>query len=222
MTLRVRAEAKAGTTPGQGTPKGSDPYGGDDGAAGASAYAGVNYKRLEDVVVWLEPKGATDAPREMWGAESLEPLEVTIGPPAKAVRGDPPALCAGVGQTLRFRNESGAERTALSLGKGNEFRLRKIARGARAEWSAAAPGVFEVLTDAHDEPVAEVVVAPTRFVKKAKAGDDVRFGEVPAGAWVARAWHRRLPAAPAGVDVKPGGRAETTLTLTVEALPDAP
>lgn len=223
VTIAVKAEAKRGTTPGQGAPKGVDPYGADDGSGAGSVYAGVNYRRLDDIVVWLEPAGAIDAPREAWGAEAAEPVVIDIRPaPGGGKAPAVPVFGAGVGQTVRFRNDSGASLRVFSFAEGNEFRVGPLAPGAKADWPAAKPGVFEVLTSAHDEPVAEVVVAPTRFVQRARAGDEVKFARVPAGSWTARAWHRRIPAAPAPVEVKPGGRAAATLTLTVESLPDAP
>lgn len=223
MTIAVRAEAKPGTTPGQGAPKGVDPYGADDGSGAGSVYAGVNYRRLEDIVVWLEPAGAIDAPRDAWGAEAIEPVVIDIRPARAGERASVvPVFGAGVGQTVRLRNDSGAPLRVFSFAEGNEFRVGPLAPGAKADWPAAKPGVFEVLTSAHDEPVAEVVVAPTRFVQRARAGDEVKFARVPAGSWTARAWHRRIPAAPAPVEVKPGARAEAALTLTVESLPDAP
>lgn len=234
VVLQIIAAPKPGTTPGDGAAPGRTDDGYPEGDQ--SPYEGVNYTRLEDVVVWLEraegnanerakesPKGS---PKESASAASAAPVQIDIRPRrpsgADGVPPAPPVIAVGVGQRVRFRNDTGAEASVFSFAEGNAFKFRGVKQGATVEWTAAAPGEVEAVSSAADEPFATIVVAPTRFVAKSRGGAEVTFTDVPSGAWAAKAWHRRIPSDPVRVEVAPGARAKATLRLSVEALPVAP
>lgn len=230
VVLQIIAAPKPGTTPGDGAAPGRTDYGYPEGDQ--SPYEGVNYTRLEDVVVWLERaegnanEGANTSAKESASAASAAPVQIDIRPRrpsgADGVPPTPPVIAVGVGQRVRFRNETGAEASVFSFAEGNTFRFRGVKQGASVEWVAAAPGEVEAVSSAADEPFAMIVVAPTRFVAKSRGGTEVTFTDVPSGAWAAKAWHRRIPSDPVHIEVAPGARAKATLRLSVEALPVAP
>lgn len=225
VVLQIIAAPKPGTTPGDGAAPPTD-YGYAEGPQ--SPYEGVNYKRLEDVVVWLERAegSANESAQESATAVGAAPLQIDIRPRrSSGADGAPPTapvIAVGVGQRVRFRNDTGAEVSVFSFAEGNEFRFRAVKQGASVEWIAPAPGEVEAVSSAADEPFATIVVAPTRFVAKSRGGTEVTFTDVPPGAWAAKAWHRRIPCDPVRVEVAPGARAKATLRLSVEALPVAP
>lgn len=187
---------------------------------GDNQFALVDYKKLEDIVVWLEPaeSGASIA-----GAAAADERPATVHFGAKRAEGQRlPIIAAGAGQRVEFVNKGGKPATVYAIEPERRFEIKDVKPGALAEHVFQSPGVVEILEAGRETPVATLVIAPTRFVRVARAGDDVEFKKVPPGAWRARAWHPRLPGASADAAIESGRRASATLTLTVNALPDAP
>lgn len=164
-----------------------DPY---TGKSEGDAYGleRVDYKKLDEIVVYAVPEPAP-------GSEAL-----ALAPRAAEVSGQPvklgerpPLLVASVGGVLRITNTTDAAQTYSCVAEGNQFEFVSVPPGESREFTLKATGLIEILMDSADEPTARVFVAPTPWVSIAKAGDDVKFEDLPAAKCKVVSWHPRLP-----------------------------
>lgn len=175
----------------------------------------VNYRALEDVVVWIEPESHVQ----------LSPLPSSINVPVAPHSGrstSPSVFACGTGATVIFSNRSRSAESVYSLSDPNDFDLGTIAPTEQAVFSPRAPGLIEVLTDSSDDPVAIVYVAPTNHVQRVTSGKAAVFNNLPPGRYRVSCWHPRLPGASADVILVADILTETTLTVSVNLLPHAP
>ncbi|MCP4250447.1 MAG: hypothetical protein GY778_25675 [bacterium] len=221
IRLSIQAEPKTGYRRPVSSTTGDDVY--EDEAPGASvptsgAYALVDYDRLENIVVWMEPQGA-GAP----DASEVQPATVSIDL-SKPDAADRPWLTrvTGVGGRLVFDNRSSRPQIVYSLSEGNEFDLGEIAPGANFEHVVQQPGLIEVLSEARDDPIARIYVAPTPWVQRARSGRRVTFTDLPPGPYRAYCWHPRLPGSTTTVTLVADEVTQARLTVAVNSLPTVP
>ena len=205
----------------------------------------VDYSALDDVIVWLEPAGATpdaettdtaDADSEANddgegdAADDDEAGEgntaaVPVGPPPPpltvtiAARVHPDDVrAASVGQELVFRNDGPEVVSLYSVSDDNDFDLPEIPPGGEARYTVRAAGMIEVLADPSDPPVAVVYAVGSPWVARTRSGGRVVFRDVSPGAYEAVSWHPRLPGSTAPVSLPPGGVTRVALNVGVNVL----
>ena len=170
----------------------------------------VDYSSLDNIVVWLEPKGgATTRP-----SAPANPLTIDVATRDATMRP------TSVGQRLVFRNSGTAPRTIYSVSDGNEFDLGSIPPGGSGEYAVRSPGPIEVLTDSSSDPTAILYAAPTRWMTLARSGETVSFNDVPPGNYRLVSWHPRLPGSQQNVTLGPDQAASATIKVTVNGLPE--
>ncbi len=185
-------------------------------APASRAYALVDYDRLENIVVWVEPQGAATGT-----AAPSAPVSIDLSKPDTADRPWSIRVTA-VGGRLMFHNRGSRPRTVYSLSDGNEFDLDEIAPGGQAEYVARRPGLIEVLVVDQDHPIVRIYVAPTAWVQRARNGRPVTFTDLPPGRCRVCCWHPRLPGSTISVSLVADEVARARLTVAVNSLPTVP
>ncbi len=146
----------------------------------------IEYKKLDDIVVYVEPVNA--AP----GGEQKPPaIEIDLSKLKGA--GDAPLFVVGSGGEIVFKNKSRQPQSVYSVSEAKKFSATPIAPGAEQRITADKPGLIDILSDATDEVLAQVYVAPCKEVRMGRCGDTLKFSELDAGRYRVVTWHRVLP-----------------------------
>jgi hypothetical protein len=175
-------------------------------AAAAGQFEHVDYSFLPNIIVWLVPATETTG---------APPAALTIElDPAKPAEEITPA---SVGQKLVLHNAAQKALSVYSVSDGNEFELN-IAPGATGETVARGEGLIELLADPAQPPIAQIYVAPTRWVARAHSGEKVTFDHLPPGKYQAGSWHSRLPGSTISIDAIGGSTAHGTIKVGVNNL----
>ncbi|HEY2588669.1 MAG TPA: carboxypeptidase-like regulatory domain-containing protein [Tepidisphaeraceae bacterium] len=215
--LKVTARAE----PKQGVPMQSSEVGVYDRPAsshyggGGGAFEKVDYASLANIVVWIQPAGATPTTMPA-GAPPGPPVRIDVGDKPS---GDDKVIGAGVGQQLIFVNRTARAMTIYSVSDGNDFDLGRVPPGGERNYVVHSPGLIEVLTDSSDQPLARVYAAPNSHVAVTHSGGEVTFNDLPPGQYRVLSWHPRLPGSEATVDLRPNQVQSMTITVGVNALP---
>jgi hypothetical protein len=182
--------------------------------ASKGQYERVDYSRLSDIIVWLEPpkRNGSAAP----GGTGVPQVTHDVTPKTP----DPTIHPVTVGQTIVLRNRSTDPIAPYSVSDGNEFELPPIGPGATRTQVVRGEGPIELLVDPAQPPVVLLYAAPSRWVARARSGQTVTFEDVPPGAYRAAAWHPRLPSSVVEMVLEPGRASNATLTVGVDAMAD--
>src|SRR5262249_43771389 len=81
-----------------------------------------------------------------------------------------------------------------------------------------AIGPLEIMSDAHDHPIARIFAVRQPWVKVTTSGKKVVFNNVFPGEYRIRAWHPRLPGGTASVTLVPGKLSTATIGVGVDRL----
>ncbi len=180
-------------------------------AAPTGQFEHVDYSRLSDIIVWLQPVDKMDAP-----LREACTLDIDPGKPSTDVH------AASVGQTIVLRNTSSSPVTFYSVSDGNDFTAESIAPGASGKFTAHAEGLIEILANPAKPPVALVYAAPSTWVARAHGGQTVTFNNVPPGKYQAVSWHPRLPGTQNDITLTSGQVTRTALSVGVTNLSKTP
>jgi hypothetical protein len=142
----------------------------------------VDYAKMPDIVVWLDPGGSPSA------APSDVSLEADASSPVTSL-----TTVAGVGAKVTLKNKGTSAADFYSVSDGNYFDLGKLDPGTSGQFVIKSPGQIEILTDSTRDPVALVYAAPTPLVKLTSAGQTVEFRDIKPGSYKVGTWHPRLP-----------------------------
>jgi hypothetical protein len=175
----------------------------------------VDYSSLDDVIVWLEPAGASD---EATNATHTEPARAALTLDVAAHQHPDDVHAATVGQDIVFRNRGEESVSLYSVSDDNDFDLPAIPPGGEARYTARAAGMIEVLADPSDPPVAMLYAVPSQWVTRTCSGRRVVFQNVAPGSYEAVAWHPRLPGKSIPVHLTPGAVARVELNVGVNVL----
>jgi hypothetical protein len=203
IQVEVRAEPKTGYKP----PADDAGYGGSD-VPGAAVHDHdfhlIDYRRLDQIVVWVEPQGAA--------ATSATPLNASVD----LLRADPGnvSLVSNGGRVTL----NGPKKTGSYVLRTDTGELIDVPVG-QAVFVPQKAGVVEVLADDNDEPAATIFVSPTPWAKKVVSKQSAKFAPLPPGQYRVTAWHPILPGGSQVVDVAPGKLSKLTLTVGVNSLP---
>lgn len=179
-------------------------------AVATGAFEHVDYKNLSDIIVWLEPTARASSVAKPPHAIGVDPQK-----PSNHVH------AASVGQTIDFRNTSSRPIVLYSVSDGNEFELPPTPSGASASFTPKSEGLIEILADPAKPPIAQIYVAPSPWVARARAGQTVKFDNVPPGEYRIIAWHPRLPSSTSKTTLQAGQVTNSTITIGVNALSDS-
>jgi hypothetical protein len=178
-------------------------------------YAHVDYFRLSDIIVWLEPETAgTTRPSPHSGVDQVV-FEVDPG------KSDSNVHPLSVGQTLVLRNSSTRPIAPYCVSDGNEFDMPPIGPNLTRMYVVKSEGPIEILVDPAKPPVALAYAAPSPWVARARSGQTVEFDDLPPGRYRAVSWHPRLPSSATDVVLQPGQVANVTLTVGVDSMAQA-
>jgi plastocyanin len=120
------------------------------------------------------------------------------------------------GGSVAFPNEDPFRHNVFSSVDLGPFDLGLYPRGATRSASFARPGVYPIYCNIHSRMVSFVVAVPTKWATHPQEDGSFILHDVPAGAYVVRAWHERgTDEARREIIVPASGL--TNLRLTVDA-----
>jgi plastocyanin len=179
-------------------------------ALAAPADAGTLRGRLE--VVDKGGKKATDlADAVVWveGPRVKPPVSnATIVMKGKAFI--PRLVVVPVGGTVDFPNQDPIFHNVFSVSGENRFDLDLYKKPKSGAWTFRRPGLVRIYCNIHPQMSAYVLVRDNPFWARPSADGSFEIADVPAGAWVLKAWHER------------SGETEQPITVPETGLLDAP
>ena len=207
IQVQVRAEPKAGYKP---PPPDDVGYGGSDlpdAQAHDHDFHLIDYRRLDQIVVWVEPAaaGSPDLP-------AAAPLNTGVNL-FKTYSGNVDLASVGGSVKLNGPQKSGTYLLRTSSRELIDVPVREPV------FVPKKSGVVEVLANDRDDVIATVFVSPTPWAKKVTSNQPARFVSLPPGRYRVTAWHPILPGSSAIVDVAPEKLSKLTLTVGVNSLP---
>jgi plastocyanin len=164
---------------------------------------------LADAVVWVE--GPKVKPH---------PSSATITMKGKTF--EPRVAVVPVGGTVAFPNQDPVFHNVFSVSGENRFDLdlyKKPKSGARV---FRHPGLVRVFCNIHPQMSAYVLVRDNPFWARPSEGGAFEIPDVPAGAWVVKAWHERAGEASQAVTVTEEGEVDVPITLDASKWKRAP
>jgi hypothetical protein len=210
LQVEVRAEPKPGVAKLNSGGGGVELGYGPDAAADTGPLSRIDYSDVEDIVVWLEPLDG----QKVMSAPSI--IEIDVSKRRDHV------LIAPVGGTLRCVNPSARLLRAYLRGEGMFVDLGTIPAGGQTPFTFKSRGAFDIATDAADDPVATIFVAPAEWVQVGRSKHSITFNPLPPGRYKVACWHTRLPGSEQVVTLAPDSAAKATVTVTVNQLPKVP
>ena len=194
LSLAVTAPAAAGTVRGQ---------------VEVIEKGGKRASDLADAVVWVE--GPKVKPR---------PSSATITMKGKGFA--PRVAVVPVGGTVEFPNQDPVFHNVFSVSGENRFDLDLYKRPRSGAWAFRHPGLVRVYCNIHPQMSAYVLVRDNPFWARPSADGRFEIPDVPAGAWVVKAWHERAGDASQAVTVPEGGTLDVALALDASKWKSAP
>jgi len=164
---------------------------------------------LADAVVWVE--GPKVKPR---------PSSATITMKGKSFV--PRVAVVPVGGSVEFPNQDPVFHNVFSVSGENRFDLDLYKKPKSGAWVFRHPGLVRVYCNIHPQMSAYVLVRDNPFWARASEDGTFEIPDVPAGAWVVKAWHERTGEASQAVSVPDEGALEVALTLDASKWKRAP
>ena len=148
------------------------------------------------VVVYLE------------GLRPSEPVLATLE--QKNRRFDPDLIVVPAGSRVSFPNRDSIFHNVFSLSKSKTFDLGNFPRDETRTVTLTKPGIVHVNCHLHPNMTATVVVTPNRWSTRVDPSGSFVLSDVPAGSYVAVAWHKAAGFFRRKVEVRP----DRTATLS--------
>ncbi len=182
--------------------------------ASRGRFALVDYLRLEDVIVWIEP---LDGQQLEHGGEPVV-VEIRDGRDGR----DVPSAVVIAGSAVTVSNRTAAAREVYAASEDGQAFIEFGVVEPRSKRQAVieAPGRYEVLTEQGDAAIARLCVLPAGQACLTRSARCVTFNNLPPGRYRAVCQHHRLPGDEAEVRVEADQVATVALTLTVNRLPE--
>jgi plastocyanin len=162
-----------------------------------------------DAVVWVE------GPRVKPAASGA-----TVTMKGKAFA--PRVVVVPVGGTVEFPNQDSIFHNVFSVSGENRFDLDLYKRPKSGAWTARVPGLVRVYCNIHPQMSAFVLVRDNPFWARPDPGGVFEIADVPAGAWVLKAWHERTGEVSQALAVPDAGLVEAVLALDASKWKRAP
>jgi len=155
---------------------------------------------LADAVVWLE------------GPRVTPPVSsATVVMKGKAFV--PRVVVVPVGGTVDFPNQDPIFHNVFSVSGENRFDLDLYKKPKSGAWTFRRPGLVRVYCNIHPQMSAYVLVRDNPFWARPSADGSFEIADVPAGAWVLKAWHERSGETEQPVTVPQAGAVDAPITL---------
>jgi plastocyanin len=147
------------------------------------------HESLSDIVVWLQPSGASGA---------IQPMHVQLLQKDKMFQ--PHVLAIAVGSIVDFPNADPIFHNAFSSFEGQIFDVGLYPPGTSRSIHFRRPGIVRVFCNIHPSMSAVIVVVDTPYFTKAAQDGHYQIAGVPPGSYVLRVFDERATAEP-DVDV---------------------
>jgi plastocyanin len=208
ITGTVRAEPKAGAA--------------DAGDAGG-AYASkkyqfvrrVDYSQMRDFVVFIEGKVGTNT-----ATKNLEAVTTSRAVAQHGAEFSPHILPVMAGTTVEWPNNDNIFHNVFSISDAKNFDL-DLYKGNPPDKRVTfdTPGKVDVYCSIHANMSCVVLVLENPFFAVTDADGKFTIKNVPPGKYKLKAWHERLPADEAEIEVPASGAVKKDFTLTIKNLP---
>jgi hypothetical protein len=167
----------------------------------------TDYSSLDEIVVWVESLGSSS----YIGTAPNTSIDLSGA--------DPSLKVGGWGGIWDLRNKTGRTlEVFLRTEDGKVMNLGNVP-GPGTSLAPRVQGYVEVMTNASDQPVGRVFIAPTPYVQLAKANTAITFLAVPPGKAKIHTWHPRLPGSTTEVNLGENRTTNATVTVGVNSLP---
>ena len=164
---------------------------------------------LGDAVVWVE--GPRVRP---------QPSNAVITLKGKAF--SPRVVVVPVGGTVEFPNQDPIFHNVFSVSGENRFDLDLYKKPKSGAWTFRTPGLVRVYCNIHPQMSGFVIVLDNPYWARVGADGRYSIADVPAGTWVAKAWHERAGESAETAQVKDAGVLELSFTLDASKYKRAP
>lgn len=174
------------------------------GRANSLPAAATEQGGVGETIVWIEklPAGMAALPPPLERPE-LEQRQQAFAPRVLAVQ---------VGTSVEFPNRDPVYHNVFSVSPAKRFDLGKYPKGQSRKLKFDKPGLVNVFCDIHSDMAAYVYVLPHHvFARPAAATGRFALPELPAGAYVLKAWHPDRGELTQSVQVPRGGDATVNL-----------
>jgi plastocyanin len=164
-----------------------------------------------DAVVWIEgPKPQT--PARAAGA--------TVNMKSKTFV--PRVTVVGVGARVEFPNQDSIFHNVFSVSGENRFDLDLYKKPKSASKVFDHPGIVRIYCNIHPQMSGFVLVRDNPFWARVGADGSFQIAEVPAGTWVAKAWHERSGESAQTVHIPETGAVTASFALDASKFKRAP
>jgi plastocyanin len=171
----------------------------------ASADTDPPINELTRTIVMLVGKTPAPAPAE------------TIAIEQRNSHFEPDLAVIPVGSTVQFPNADPIFHNVFSLSSAQPFDLGFYAKGQSRPVKFDRPGVVQVYCHIHPNMYAAVVVTDSPWYGKPGAEGQMAFRNVPAGHYLAEAWHKIAGLCRAEIDVPASGAAQVDIQVPLTA-----
>lgn len=218
VKIAITAEPKAGYTL---DVKAADVYAGrpdveDATTAKRDPFRPLDYRNLDDIVMYLVPDGGSAA-----SAPTPKPIALDASPSADNQPWQ--VKVSAVGGELRVGNTSASPRAVYIRNEAGKLSdIGTVAPGATVAATLSAPGAMTVFAEsngAEDQRLAEIYVAPNGWVTTGVSGGTATFAPVPPGNYTLHTWHPRLPGQSQKLTLVADKYTEAKAVVTVNVLP---
>ena len=170
---------------------------------------GKRAQDTDEAVVWVEgPK------------VRMRPTGSTVTMKSKAFV--PRVTVVSVGGRVGFPNQDSIFHNVFSVSGENRFDLELYKKPKSGFKVFDEPGVVRIYCNIHPQMSATIVVRDNPWFAKAAADGSFSIADVPAGAWVAKAWHERSGESAQTVEVPQSGAVDATFSLDASKWKRAP
>jgi plastocyanin len=168
-------------------------------------------KDVADAVVWLE------GPRT---ASARRPLGATVTMRRKTFL--PRVSVVDVGGRVDFPNQDSIFHNVFSVSGSNNFDLLLYKKPKSAFKVFEHPGLVRIYCNIHPQMSGFVLVRDNPFWARVEADGGFQITDVPAGTWLAKAWHERSGESSESVRVPETGTVTISFTLDASGFKRAP
>ncbi len=129
---------------------------------------------------------------------------------------DPEIVVVPVGSTVAFPNQDPIFHNVFSLSKVKKFDLGYYPSGATRSVRFEKPGIVQVFCHIHPDMAAAIVVLPSAFWTRPRAGGTFDFSGVPPGSYDLVAWHRSAGFFRRHITISEGGKVDENFVIPVK------
>jgi plastocyanin len=215
-SLLAHAGSITGTVSAEGKPE-AQAQAGDGGAYDSRKLKfaeKVNYSELHDFIVYIEGPLVTNVDASKLTA-TVETHRIT----QKGALFSPHVLPVLVGTTVEWPNNDDIYHNVFSMSDTKPFDLGLYMHPEVKKITFDKPGRVDVFCSIHSRMNCIVLVLQNPWYAAADAGGRYRIPNVPAGKYILKAWHERVPAETKEITVPADGEVRVDFTLGINHLP---